>query len=375
MIDHPERGRDRSRLPVYVVVPPRTLLLDVAGPLDVLRRANMVQDRLRFDVHYIGASSSVISSIGLKLADIDPLPRPGALPANAMVVIAGSVDEIMPAMPVQVAPAVPVAPATSAARDGRAARSRTKPSRPQPPDRADRDDKAAEAKIVEWLRASIEPDHLLVSICSGALLAARAGLLDGYACTTHYVSCAELAAIAPHARVLENRLYVEDRQRFSSAGVTAGIDLMLHIVSRLVDHACALAVARYLVVYLRRSGADPQLSPWLEGRNHVHPAIHRVQDAVAADPAREWTLTSLARLAGASSRHLSRLFNEHAGMSITDYRNRLRVALAREMLGHTRLDMEHVAERAGFASPRQLRRAWRQFYATPPKQARAIRQA
>ena len=156
--------------------------------------------------------------------------------------------------------------------------------------------------------------------------------------------------------------------------MTAGIDLMLHIVSRLVDHACALAVARYLVVYLRRSGADPQLSPWLEGRNHVHPAIHRVQDAVAADPAREWTLTSLARVAGASSRHLSRLFNEHAGMSITDYRNRLRVALARELLGHTRLDMEHVAERAGFASPRQLRRAWRQLYATPPKQARAIHQ-
>jgi transcriptional regulator GlxA family with amidase domain len=361
MIDPPVRGRDR--LPVYVVIPPRTLLLDVAGPLDVLRRANMVQDRLQFDVHYIGASSSVISSIGLKLADIDPLPRAGALPANAMVVIAGSVDEIMPV--------------ALDARDDRTARTRRKlPKRqPQPPEQADRDDEAYEAAIVEWLRASINPDHLLVSICSGALLAARAGLLDGYACTTHYVSCAELAAIAPHARVLENRLYVEDRQRFSSAGVTAGIDLMLHIVSRLVDHACALAVARYLVVYLRRSGADPQLSPWLEGRNHLHPAIHRVQDAVAADPAREWTLTSLARMAGASSRHLSRLFNEHAGMSITDYRNRLRVALARELLGHTRLDMEHVAERAGFASPRQLRRAWRQFYATPPKQARAVHQA
>jgi transcriptional regulator GlxA family with amidase domain len=233
----------------------------------------------------------------------------------------------------------------------------------------DKDDRDEEA-IVEWLRASIQPEHLLVSICSGALLAARAGLLDGYACTTHYVNCADLASIAPRARVLENRLYVEDRQRLTSAGVTAGIDLMLHIVSRLVDHACALAVARYLVVYMRRGGADPQLSPWLEGRNHLHPAIHRVQDAVAADPARDWTLGSLARVAGASSRHLSRLFNEQAGMSITDYRNRLRVALARELLGHTRLDMEHVAERAGFASPRQLRRAWRQFYATPPKQAR-----
>lgn len=345
----------RTRIPVYVVMPPRTLLLDVAGPLDVLRRVNMVQDRVRFDVRYIGSAKSVISSIGLELTGIDPLPPPGELPANAMVVIAGSVDEIMPAVH-------DVAPCDRRPSDRTARGER----------QADDED---EETIVEWLRASIQPDHLLVSICSGALLAARAGLLDGYTCTTHYVNCADLAALAPRARVLENRLYVEDRQRLTSAGVTAGIDLMLHIVSRLVDHACALAAARYLVVYMRRGGADPQLSPWLEGRNHMHPAIHRVQDAVTADPARDWTLGSLARIAGASARHLSRLFNEHAGMSITDYRNRLRVALARELLGHTRLDMEHVAERAGFASPRQLRRAWRQFYATPPKQARQIREA
>ncbi len=112
------------------------------------------------------------------------------------------------------------------------------------------------------------------------------------------------------------------------------------------------------------------MSPWLEGRNHIHPAIHRVQDAVAADPARDWTLNALAGVAGASTRHLSRLFNEHVGMSITDYRNRLRVALARELLGHTRLDMEQVAERSGFGSTRQLRRAWRQYHPTSPKEAR-----
>jgi transcriptional regulator GlxA family with amidase domain len=389
-----------GRVPVFVVLPPRTLLLDVAGPLDVLRRANMVQQRITFDVRYIGPARSVVSSIGLELTGIHPLPRAGTLPADAIVVIAGSVDEIMRTANDRItwasARAGRIAGTTLM---GRAAATRGDDGRRRADDRRgtagrqgaddrrgpgerggvgdsrgaddsrradDRDDEA----IVEWLRASIRPEHLLVSICSGALLAARAGLLDGYACTTHYVNCADLAGIAPHARVLENRLYVEDRQRLTSAGVTAGIDLMLHIVSRFVDHACALAVARYLVVYMRRGGADPQLSPWLEGRNHLHPAIHRVQDAVAADPARDWTLGSLARIAGASSRHLSRLFNEHAGMSITEYRNRLRVALARELLGHTRLDMEHVAERAGFASPRQLRRAWRQFYPTPPRQAR-----
>jgi transcriptional regulator GlxA family with amidase domain len=126
------------------------------------------------------------------------------------------------------------------------------------------------------------------------------------------------------------------------------------------------------VVYLRRSGADPQLSPWLQGRNHIHPAVHRAQDAMAADPAKAWTLQRLARIAGASSRHLSRLFHEHAGMSISDYRNRLRVALARELLSQTQFDMEYVAERSGFGSTRQLRRAWRRQYPSNPREARRV---
>jgi transcriptional regulator GlxA family with amidase domain len=202
------------------------------------------------------------------------------------------------------------------------------------------------------------------------LIAARAGLLDGHACTTHYLSCAELATIAPKARVLENRLYVEDGERYSSAGITAGIDLMLHLVHQCTDQSCAIAVARYLVVYLRRSGADPQLSPWLEGRNHLHPAVHRLQDAISSDLTKSWTISRLAKIAGASNRHLSRLFHEHVGMTIAEYSNRLRVAFAQELLRETNLDMEQVAEKAGFSSPRQLRRAWRKVYKTPPREAR-----
>ena len=322
-------------IPVYVVLPPRTMLLDVAGPIEVLRAANREQSNVRFEVQFVGPRRSVLTSIGITLADIKPLPR--SMPDDAMVVLAGDVDEVMPPFHQPVS----------------------------------RDDRAAEAAIVEWLRKTIRSGHKLVSICSGGLLAGRAGLLDGFSCTTHHACCAELAAIAPKAKVLENRLYVEDGNRFTSAGVTAGIDLMLHIVSQYADHACAIAVARYLVVYLRRSGSDPQLSPWLEGRNHIHPAVHRVQDAIAADPSQSWSLGKLSRIAGASSRHLSRLFHEHAAMSITDYRNRMRVALARELLSQTRLDMENVAERAGFGSTRQLRRAWHRLYATAPRQARS----
>ena len=319
-------------IPVCVVLPPRALLLDVAGPVEVLRRANLIQNAVHFDVSYASPTRSLQTSIGLDIAGLAPLPR--RLPDGAIVMIAGNVDRMI---------------------DGS--------------ERSD-DDERNEAQIVDWLRRAIRPDHRLITICSGALLAAQAGLLDGYACTTHFLSCTQLAEFAPAARVLDNRLYVEDRDRLSSAGVTAGIDLMLHLVAQTVDHACALAVARYLVVYLRRSGSDPQLSPLLEGRNHIHPAVHRVQDAIAGDPTKPWPASQLARIAGASARHLSRLFYEHAGMHIADYRNRLRAALARELLSQTRLDMEHVAERAGFSSTRQLRRVWRNLHESTPRSER-----
>jgi len=322
---------------VHVVVPPRLLLLDIAGPIEVLRCANHKQANVRFDVRYIGPSATVKTSVGLTLAAIEPLPE--TLPDNAWVVVAGDVEQTI--------------------ANGEAGGSCA-------------GDVADEAAIATWLREKFRACTTLITICSGALLAGRAGLLDGRDCTTHHSCCADLANLAPRARVLENRLYVEDRACYSSAGITAGIDLMLHLVARVTDQSCALAAARYLVVYLRRSGADPQLSPWLEGRNHIHPAVHRVQDAIAAEPTKTWTLTELAKIAAVSNRHLSRLFQEHTGLTIPDYSNRLRVGLAQELLAQTRLDMERIAERSGFASSRQLRRAWGRLYHTAPRQARNL---
>jgi transcriptional regulator GlxA family with amidase domain len=306
--------------------------------MEVLRKANLVQNRVRFDVSYVGPCSDLASSVGLSIAGIAALPA--ALPDGCFVVISGSADEVLPT-----------------AQDGL----------------PDQDREAHEEAIIAWLRRTIRPGMTLVSICSGALLAGRAGLLDGHDCTSHFGSCEELARLAPHARVLENRLFIEDRERLTSAGVTAGIDLMLHLVARLTEPSVAVAIARYLVVYLRRGPGDPQMSPWMEGRNHIHPTIHLTQDAIAADPARSWSLSALAAQSGASPRHLSRLFNEQTGMTVPDYVNLLRVTLARELLGQTRLDMERIAERVGFASSRQLRRAWSRFHSAPPRMARAGR--
>jgi transcriptional regulator GlxA family with amidase domain len=325
------------RIPVFVVVPPRLLLLDIAGPLEVLRQANRVQSSVRFEVRYIGPTSTLQTSIGITLAAIEPLPQ--ELPSQSWVVLAGDVEYVMLC--------------GGAHGLGKSAA-----------------DQEAERAIVTWLKTTVRPGHKLISICTGALIAARAGLLDGYSCTTHYLSYDELRLIAPRARILENRLYVEDGERYSSAGITAGIDLMFHLVHQSTNQSCAVAVAQYLVVYLHRSGSDPQLSPWLEGRNHIHPAVHRVQDAIAADLTKSWSLRALARLAGASDRHLSRLFHEHVGMSIPEYSNRLRVAYAQELLRETRFDMERVAEQSGFSSTRQLRRAWQRVYKRPPREAR-----
>src|SRR5215813_5342417 len=336
--NEPASDSDRARrIPVFVVVPPRLLLLDIAGPLEVLRQANRVQSSVRFEVRYIGPASSLRTSIGITIAGIESLPA--EMPAQSWVVVAGDVEHVM----------------LCGAAVGRG---------------ESEHEKAAERAIVTWLKDVVRPGHKLISICSGALIAARAGLLDGYSCTTHYLSYDELRLIAPRARILENRLYVEDGERYSSAGITAGIDLMLHLVHQSTGQSCALAVARYLVVYLRRSGSDPQLSPWLEGRNHIHPAVHRVQDAIAADLTNPWSLRALARIAGASERHLSRLFHEHVGMSIPENTNRLRVAYAQELLRETRFDMERVAEQSGFSSTRQLRRAWQRIYKRPPREAR-----
>jgi transcriptional regulator GlxA family with amidase domain len=130
-------------------------------------------------------------------------------------------------------------------------------------------------------------------------------------------------------------------------------------------------VARTLVVYMRRGPDDPQLSPWLEGRSHLHPVVHRAQDAIAADPVRHWSPAALGKLVGASPRNLARLFRLHAGMTVTEAVNRARIARAGDLIAQTDLGLEQVAERAGFASARHMRRVWAQFHATAPSSLRA----
>ena len=106
---------------------------------------------------------------------------------------------------------------------------------------------------------------------------------------------------------------------WSSAGVTSGIDLALSLLEKLTSAPCAAMVARNMVVYLRRNGAQSQFSPWLSWRNHLHPAIHRVQDALTLEPLRAWDLAAVAQIACVTPRHLTRLFRQQTGITLMDY--------------------------------------------------------
>lgn len=305
---------------------PEVVLLDVAGAAEAFRIANQLVPG-SYELEFVGTSTSLRSCVGLQLHQLQRLPA--SVPDDSIVVITG---------------------VSSVALDL---------------------DSAPIRQLSQWLAKIAGNETVtLMCVCSGSLLAAHAGLLRGRECTTHHEFIERLGELEPSATVHANRIFVEDGQVMTSAGVTSGIDLALHFIGQQLGHKTAVAVARDLVVYMRRTTADPQLSAWLMHRNHIHPAVHKVQDAIARNPAAEWSSEKLAAIACMSARNLGRLFMEHAGCSPLDYVQRLRVALAREMVMNSDLALERVAERSGFSSAHHLRRVWRRWEPTPPAEFR-----
>jgi len=298
-------------IPVWFLTLPGVMTLDLTGPAETLKLADGA-----FTLHYIGPDDTVLTSTDMTISRIKPLPE--TLPAGSLLVIPGVHDS------------------TVCFDTPQAITARNWLMRMQP---------AIHAQQVN-----------LVCICSGSLLAARAGLMNGVHCTTHHEVITRLKTAEPAAIVRENRIFVEDRGIWTSAGITAGIDLSLHLINRLCGAQMTLQVAREMVVYFRRSGEDPQLSPWLRYRNHMHPAIHRTQDLLALQPEQEWSLNTLAAQVHVSARHLTRLFRQYLGISVRDYHEQLRLTIAQQHLqqgeGH-----EQSALAAGFSSSRQMRRA------------------
>lgn len=314
---------------VVFVLLPGIVLLDLAGPADAFRNAaSRVPGSYR--LRFVAPRSELLAAGGLQLGGLEPLPAQLA-PATLLVLTGISGPAIEPHSQLT-------------------------------------------RQVIDWLRAQAYPE-LLMCVCAGSVLAAHAGLLAGRECTTHHAHLDELRRAEPRARVLDNRVFVQDGALFTSAGVTAGLDLALHVIGAQHGPRIAAEVARDLVVYLRRAGSDPALSPWVMHRNHLHAAVHRVQDAVARAPAAEWSAARLASVACTSVRNLSRLFAEHAHCSPLDYVQLIRFAFARELVLGSELDLEHVAVRAGFNSAQHLRRVWSRWEARPPSAFRQQRHA
>ena len=216
--------------------------------------------------------------------------------------------------------------------------------------------------------STADTPHRLLTICSGTLLAARAGLLGRRRCTTHHELLSALRTLAPQAQVIDNRVIVVDGPLASSAGITAGIDIALHLIAEECGEALAASVAEDMVVYLRRSPRDPELSPFHMHRRHLHATVHRVQDAIITRPERDWDMASLASVGNTTERHLLRLFIEHACVSPLHYLRSIRLERARQSLEFG-ASVTRAAEVAGFRSGLQLRRAWSSQWGGSPREA------
>jgi len=307
---------------VWFVLPPNLVLLDFAGPADAFRIA--AQHGGPFRVRIAAAEAEATTSLGVTLGNVEPLPL--AISADALLVVCGASDDL----------------AVLSSRAGRT--------------------------LVRWLRDVGRQPARIACVCAGALFAARAGLLDGKRCTSHHSEIELLRKEAPTAQVLDSRVFVEDRGCYTSAGITAGIDLALHLIAELASPQLSVEVARHMVVYLRRAPDDPALSPWLRFRNHMDADVHRAQDVLTRAVQEEWTLPRLAARAHVSVRTLTRHFREATGLSVRDYHANLRFALARQAL-NAGMSVESAATAAGLGSARQLRRLWREQTGTTPRSA------
>ncbi|WP_036403580.1 GlxA family transcriptional regulator [Mycolicibacterium cosmeticum] len=211
--------------------------------------------------------------------------------------------------------------------------------------------------LVDAVRAVPPRTRRLASICTGAFILATAGLLDGRRATTHWRHVTLLAHAFPQITVEPDAIFVRDGQVYTSAGVTAGIDLALSLVEQDYGTDLVRSVARSLVVYLKRAGGQSQFSALVEADPPPESALRAVTAAIAADPAADHSVKHLAAVAALSTRQLTRLFQAELGTTPARYVEKVRIDTARGALdaGHSVAD---AAQIAGFGSAETLRRVF-----------------
>ena len=326
MPKHPRSPPTAIRV-IEVLAYPSVQLLDVTGPVQVFASANDFATEAGATPPYelrvvTQAGPSVTASAGVGLAAI-PLPAIGA-PLDTLMIAGGQGVE------------------TAAADPG----------------------------LVDWIRQRAKDARRVASVCTGAFLLAASGVLDGKRATTHWSLCAELARRFPAIRVEPDPIFVRDGSIWTSAGVTAGIDLALALVEQDLGHAASLAVARYLVMFLKRPGGQAQFSAALalQTAEDKFGALH---DWISRHLAEDISLQVLARQAGMSERSFSRHYAEATGLTPGRAVEQLRVEAARRLLLESRLPVKRISQRCGFGSEETMRRSFIRLLAVSPQDYRS----
>ena len=224
--------------------------------------------------------------------------------------------------------------------------------------------------LVGWIRAHAPRSSRVASVCTGAFLLAEAGLLDGRRATTHWSQCAALRDQYPAVKVDPDPIFVKDGNVATSAGVTAGIDLALALVEDDLGRDMALAIARHLVVFLRRPGNQAQFSTQLSAQVADRAPLRDVQQWIAEHPSGDLSVEALAERASLSPRHFARAFAAEVGMPPGRYVERSRLEAARRHLEDTAAGIAQTARACGYRTPEAMRRAFIEALGVSPAEYR-----
>ena len=297
--------------------------LDVAGPHEVFAAATMLRPDQGYRVRLVASrAAAVVGESGLAIVATDPLPDSG--PIDTLLV-----------------------PGGSGAREA-----------------------ADDERFVRWLRDAERRSRRVASVCTGAFPVAATGLLDGLVATTHWRHARSLATRFREVEVQVDPVYVRQGRVWTSAGVTAGIDLALALVESDLGSEVAQEVARELVVFIRRPGGQSQFAAPAWAPPAQRPSVRAAQDLIHGDPAADHRIPVLAARVGMSERHFSREFHRQLGCAPAEYVEQVRVDAARRLLESEPVLVGTAAERCGFGSAETMRRAFIRQLGVPPDQYR-----
>ena len=228
----------------------------------------------------------------------------------------------------------------------------------------------SDPRLLAWIRRQAREVRRLASICTGAFFLAEAGLLRGRRATTHWAHCADLARRYPDIQVEPDTLFIREGSLYTSAGVTAGMDLALALVEEDLGREVALAVARALVMFLRRPGGQAQFSAQLASQFAEREPLQELQAYSVEHPRHDLSVPALARRVSMSPRNFARVFTREVGMTPARFVTSVRVETARRLLEESGTDLAGVCVESGLGTPESMRRAFVRTLGVPPSQYR-----